>query len=70
MFDYAGMSAGLPKYNIVNLNDLNRKFSDGDEVSLETLQAKRMLNLSGRQAKLPLKVPRQPLTYSPNMQAV
>ena len=67
---YAGMSAGLPKYNIVNLDDLNQKFNDGEEVSLETLQAKRMLNLSGREAKLPLKVCPQPLSVSLYMQAV
>ena len=52
----AGMSAGVPKYVTINLNKLGEKFSDGEEVSLETLQAKRMLNLSGKQAKLPLKV--------------
>ena len=50
------MSAGLPKYNIINLNDLAKKFSEGEEVSIETLQHKRMLNLSGKEAKLPLKV--------------
>ena len=53
---HAGMSAGLPKYVTVNLNTLNQKFSDGEEVSLESLTQKRMLNLSGREAKLPLKV--------------
>lgn len=51
-----GMSAGLPKYNIINLNDLAKKFAEGEEVSIETLQHKRMLNLSGKEAKLPLKV--------------
>ena len=50
------MSAGLPKYITVNLSTLGQKFSDGDEVSLESLTQKRMLNLSGREAKLPLKV--------------
>ncbi len=53
---HAGMSAGLPKYIVVNLSTLSSKFSDGDEVSIESLTQKRMLNLSGREAKLPLKV--------------
>ena len=53
---HAGMSAGLPKYITVNLSTLGAKFSDGEEVSLESLTQKRMLNLSGREAKLPLKV--------------
>ncbi len=50
------MSAGLPKYITVNLTTLSKKLSDGEEVSLESLTQKRMLNLSGREAKLPLKV--------------
>ena len=53
---HAGMSAGVPKYITVNLSTLGAKFSDGDEVSLESLTQKRMLNLSGKEAKLPLKV--------------
>lgn len=53
---HAGMSAGLPKYITVNLSTFGAKFSDGDEVSLESLTQKRLLNLSGREAKLPLKV--------------
>ena len=53
---HAGMSAGLPKYITVNLSTLSKKFSDGEEVSVESLTQKRMLNLSGREAKLPLKV--------------
>ena len=50
------MSAGVPKYITVNLSTLSEKFTDGEEVSLETLTQKRMLNLSGKEAKLPLKV--------------
>lgn len=50
-----GMSAGLPDYVTVNLSDL-KKFVEGEEVSLESLQEKRILNLSGRSTKLPLKV--------------
>ena len=52
----AGMSAGLPKYIVVNLKTLSEKFSEGEEVSLDTMSQKRILNLSGREAKLPLKV--------------
>jgi len=50
-----GMGAGLPDYVTVNLRDL-KQFADGEEVSLESLQEKRILNLSGRETKLPLKV--------------
>jgi large subunit ribosomal protein L15 len=50
-----GMSAGLPDYVTINLSDL-KKFVEGEEVSLESLQEKRILNLSGRSTKLPLKV--------------
>jgi hypothetical protein len=51
-----GMSAGIPKFVTVNLRQLNEKFQEGEEVSLETLQEKKLLNLSGREATLPLKV--------------
>ena len=52
------MAAGLPKYIVVNLKTLGEKFNEGEEVSLDTLSQKRVLNLSGREAKLPLKVSR------------
>lgn len=55
-YGVTGMSAGLPKYIVVNLKTLSDKFSEGEEVSLDTMSQKRMLNLSGREAKLPLKV--------------
>jgi len=51
-----GMSAGLPKFNVVNLRDIEAHFAEGDEVSIDSLQAKNILNLSGREAGLPLKV--------------
>ncbi|XP_058768934.1 large ribosomal subunit protein uL15c [Vicia villosa] len=52
-----GMRAGLPKYVNVNLTDIeNAGFQDGDEVSLETLKEKRVINPSGRERKLPLKI--------------
>ena len=50
------MSAGIPKYVTVNLQQLNSKYQDGETVDLTTLQEKRLLNLSGREARLPLKV--------------
>ena len=55
------MSAGVPKFVTVNLQQLNSKFQDGETVDLATLQEKRLLNLSGREAKLPLKVTSAPL---------
>lgn len=33
-----------------------KDFGEGDEVSLETLEARRIINPSGREARLPLKV--------------
>lgn len=50
------MSAGVPKYVTINLGQLAERFSEGEEVSLATLKEKRVLNLSGKEAKLPLKV--------------
>ena len=50
-----GMGAGVPDYVTVNLRDL-KSFSEGEEVSLQSLQEKGLLNLSGRDARLPLKV--------------
>lgn len=52
-----GMHAGLPKYVPVNLKDIEAAgFEEGDEVSLETLKKKGLINPSGRERKLPLKV--------------
>lgn len=52
-----GMGAGLPKHVAVNLNDLmDAGFEDGEEVSLETLTERRLINPSGRDRKLPLKI--------------
>ncbi|GAB4812996.1 hypothetical protein N2152v2_000042 [Parachlorella kessleri] len=50
-----GMGAGIPDYIVVNLSDLGA-FGEGDEVSLESLQQRGLLNLSGRDSRLPLKV--------------
>eukprot|EP00262_Sarcandra_glabra_P003126 TRINITY_DN13627_c0_g1_i1.p1 TRINITY_DN13627_c0_g1~~TRINITY_DN13627_c0_g1_i1.p1 ORF type:complete len:276 (+),score=31.63 TRINITY_DN13627_c0_g1_i1:40-828(+) len=52
-----GMHAGLPKFVPVNLKDIEAAgFQDGDEISLESLKQKRLINPSGREAKLPLKI--------------
>jgi large subunit ribosomal protein L15 len=49
-----GMGAGLPDFVVVNLCELS-EWSTEEEVSLETLQERGWLNLSGREATLPLK---------------
>lgn len=52
-----GMRAGLPKYVPVNLKDIEAAgFQAGEEVSLESLKDKGLINPSGRERKLPLKV--------------
>ena len=52
-----GMRAGLPKYVHVNLRDIeDARFKDGEQVSLETLKEKGVINPSGRERKLPLKI--------------
>eukprot|EP00252_Welwitschia_mirabilis_P015843 TRINITY_DN35226_c0_g1_i1.p1 TRINITY_DN35226_c0_g1~~TRINITY_DN35226_c0_g1_i1.p1 ORF type:complete len:264 (+),score=45.22 TRINITY_DN35226_c0_g1_i1:142-933(+) len=52
-----GMGAGLPKYIPINLHDIEAAgFEDGDEVSLETLKSRRLINPSGRERRLPLKI--------------
>ncbi|KAK0600642.1 hypothetical protein LWI29_017014 [Acer saccharum] len=52
-----GMHAGLPKYVPVNLKDIvEAGFQVGEEVSLETLKKKGLINPSGRERKLPLKL--------------
>lgn len=51
------MRAGLPKYVPVNLKDIEAAgFQEGEEVSLESLKTKGLINPSGRERKLPLKV--------------
>ncbi|XWS63550.1 hypothetical protein CRYUN_Cryun06bG0109500 [Craigia yunnanensis] len=52
-----GMHAGLPKFIPVNLKDIETAgFQEGDEVSLESLKEKGLINPSGRERKLPLKI--------------
>lgn len=51
------MHAGLSKYVPVNLKDIEAAgFQEGEEVSLESLKAKGLINPSGRERRLPLKV--------------
>ncbi|KAG1330551.1 50S ribosomal protein L15, chloroplastic-like [Cocos nucifera] len=51
-----GMHAGLPKFVPVNLKDIEAAgFQEGDEISLESLKAKGLINASGRDRRLPLK---------------
>ncbi|KAK6122281.1 hypothetical protein DH2020_043901 [Rehmannia glutinosa] len=52
-----GMHAGLPKYVPVNLKDIaDAGFQEGEEVSLESLKTKGLINPSGRERRLPLKI--------------
>ncbi|XP_071693179.1 large ribosomal subunit protein uL15c [Rutidosis leptorrhynchoides] len=52
-----GMSAGLSKYVPVNLKDIETAgFEEGEEVSLESLKEKGLINPSGRERRLPLKI--------------
>ncbi|TYG96915.1 hypothetical protein ES288_A11G391300v1 [Gossypium darwinii] len=56
-FGMRGMHAGLPKCIPVNLKDIETAgFRDGDEVSLVTLAKRGLINPSGRDRKLPLKI--------------
>nr|XP_029121392.1 50S ribosomal protein L15, chloroplastic isoform X4 [Elaeis guineensis] len=50
------MHAGLPKFVPVNLKDIEAAgFQEGDEISLESLKPKGLINPSGRDRRLPLK---------------
>ncbi|CAN6478825.1 unnamed protein product [Victoria cruziana] len=52
-----GMHAGKPKYVPVNLKDIAAAgFKEGDEVSLESLKTRGLVNPSGRERRLPLKI--------------
>ncbi|KAL3700358.1 hypothetical protein R1sor_018380 [Riccia sorocarpa] len=52
-----GMGAGLPKFVTVNLGDIaGVGFEEGEEVSLESLVSRRVINPSGREARLRLKI--------------
>ncbi|XP_021723805.1 50S ribosomal protein L15, chloroplastic-like [Chenopodium quinoa] len=52
-----GMRAGLPKYVPVNLRDIEvAGFKEGEEVSIKSLKEKGIINPSGRERRLPLKI--------------
>lgn len=51
-----GMGAGLSKHVVVNLDDLEKNFEAGAEVSLDGLLKRNLLHISGRESDLPLKV--------------
>merc|ERR1719335_1796616 len=51
-----GMRCGLKDYTIVNLSDCERSFHENDIVSLEELRKRRIINCSGRDKMLSLKV--------------
>merc|ERR1712232_1050242 len=51
-----GMSGGIPDFVVANLDDLERTFEDNENVSLEILKKKKILNCTGRERRLPLKV--------------
>ncbi|CAI5970781.1 unnamed protein product [Closterium sp. NIES-64] len=52
-----GMGAGLPKYVTLNVGDLEEMgLEEGEEVSLESLVEDGILNPSGRDRRLPLKI--------------
>lgn len=59
------MHAGLPKFVPVNLKDIVAAgFKEDDEISLESLKEKGLINPSGRERKLPLKVASLPPSLS------
>jgi len=51
-----GMGAGLPDFNTINLALLDQHFEEGAEVDMAALKEKGLLNPSGRERNLPLKV--------------
>ncbi|KAG6405588.1 hypothetical protein SASPL_133179 [Salvia splendens] len=56
-FVHPGMRAGLPQYVPVNLKDIaDAGFQEVEEVSLESLKKKGLINPSGRERRLPLKI--------------
>lgn len=51
-----GMGAGQKDFNVINVGVLSANFSEGEEVTLDVLAEKRVLDVSGRKKSLPLKV--------------
>jgi hypothetical protein len=52
------MPSGLPKFVVVNLDDLEKNFEAQATVTLDSLVEKGIVRISGRDEKLPLKVRR------------
>ncbi len=50
------MGAGQKDFNVVNVGVLSECFAEGEEVTLEVLAERRVLDVSGRKKALPLKV--------------
>jgi large subunit ribosomal protein L15 len=48
------MSAGVPDFVVVNLDDLEKHFAAGEEVTLATIKDK-VKAITGKEARLPLK---------------
>lgn len=57
------MGAGLPDYVVVNLDDLEKHFAAGEAVTLEAVKEK-IMSVSGRESRLPLKVRLSLSSYS------
>merc|ERR1712224_331707 len=51
-----GMSAGLPNFVTINIDELERVFNEQEVVSIEVLKNKGVINRCGRNRRLPLKV--------------
>ena len=49
------MSAGVPDFVVVNLDDLEKHFAAGEEVTLAAIKEK-VKAVTGKEARLPLKV--------------
>lgn len=57
LWNFQGMGAGLSKYVTVNLEQIDAlELGDGALVNLEILKVLGVVNPSGRERKLPLKV--------------
>eukprot|EP00967_Tisochrysis_lutea_P038711 scaffold46349_cov19-Tisochrysis_lutea.AAC.1 len=53
---HAGMGAGQPDFVVLNLDKLEGRFEQGEEVTMEKLKEKGFVRASGRRRNLPLKV--------------
>merc|ERR1711935_572190 len=51
-----GMKSGVPSFVVINIEDIEQAFSTGEEVNLDVLKRKRLINSSGGERNLTLKV--------------